>query len=370
MTKCLRREGWKKKKMDSGIEKLIHEMPFYLFGMGARRKMIFCNHCLFDIFSGRLLYRFRETELRIIPEEYRVVTADGEIFENETGVYLQQRDRVVSISEGYLKIPDFPGNPNRNALRILFHEIAMNIVEGKPVPNLFVYKKPWYRDAAMMCMVLERTGNLHLVYDWILSLKEVYDRNNAGNCEQDNLGQALYMISLVSDKNHPLVEGILKEAGKWRHGNYIEGLTDGGRHPVYQTRWLKYGLARIGLPDSYEVPEMEDTYGGLFWMNRRGGGSAEEKVNGSRRQDGALRKDGEECWKDSDYPYLEAAKAHFEGETPPILEEPPYPLTWEKNASEADYNENLPYFPQMADGKICAPHTWHAAELYLWMTEE
>lgn len=349
--------------MNNPIEKLIHEMPFYLFGMGSRRKMVFCNHCLFDIFSGKLLYRFREMKVRIIPEEYRVVMQDGEIFENESGVYLRQRGRVISVSEGYLQIPDFSGNPNRNVLRILFHEITMNIVDGKPVPNLFVYQKPWYRDAAMMCMVLEQTGNLHLVYNWILSLKEVYDRNNAGNCEPDNLGQALYMISLVSDKSHPLVEKILVEAGKWKKDNYIEGLTDGGRHPVYQTKWLKYGLQKLGLPDFYEVPEAEDDYGELFWMDRQ------KKAHVSEHLTEVMAGSGEYCWKGSDYPYLETAKAHFRGEAPPVLDGWKYPLTWERNASEADYNGNMPYFPQMAEGKICAPHTWHAAELYLWMEE-
>jgi hypothetical protein len=354
--------GMGKDRMDKHIEKTIHEMPFYLFGMGARRKMIFCNHCLFDIFSGKLLYRFRETGFRIIPEEYRVKMQDGEIFENETGVYLRQNDRTISVTEGYLRIPEFPGNPNRNALRILFHEITVNIVEGKPVPNLFVYKKPWYRDAAMMCMVLQRTENLHLVYDWILSLDEAYDRNNAGNCEPDNLGQALYMISLVSDKNHPLVKKILKEAGKWRKGIYIEGLTDGGRHPVYQTKWLKYGLKKLGIPESYEIPETADDYGELFWM--------EEKENRSKHPAESVIESKGDCWKNSDYPYLEAARAHLKNEAPFVTERWEYPLTWERNASEADYSKNLPFFPQMAAGKICAPHTWHAAELYLWMTED
>jgi hypothetical protein len=39
----------------------------------------------------------------------------------------------------------------------------------------------------MMCMRLERTGNLGLVKDWILTLREPFDCNNAGVCEPDNL---------------------------------------------------------------------------------------------------------------------------------------------------------------------------------------
>jgi len=38
----------------------------------------------------------------------------------------------------------------------------------------------------------------------------VFDRNNAGETEADNPGQALFLLSLVSDKNHPLVPKILE----------------------------------------------------------------------------------------------------------------------------------------------------------------
>jgi GH15 family glucan-1,4-alpha-glucosidase len=59
--------------------------------------------------------------------------------------------------------------------------------------TLFVYPKAWLRDAAMMGMAFEATGNLHVIREWILGLREVYDRNNAGEEEADNLGQALYL---------------------------------------------------------------------------------------------------------------------------------------------------------------------------------
>ena len=37
-------------------------------------------------------------------------------------------------------------------LRVLHQELLFNIIGGKPVPNLFVYPKPWYRDGAMVAM--------------------------------------------------------------------------------------------------------------------------------------------------------------------------------------------------------------------------
>lgn len=33
-----------------------------------------------------------------------------------------------------------------------------------------------------------------------MGLSEVYDRNNKGETEADNLGQALYLVSLVSER--------------------------------------------------------------------------------------------------------------------------------------------------------------------------
>ncbi|UZT06026.1 hypothetical protein ONV75_15695 [Clostridium sp. LQ25] len=52
-------------------------------------------------------------------------------------------------------------------------------------------------------------GTLSLVLMYYVGykiMKAPYDMQNAGVKEADNLDQALYMISLVSDKNHPLVD--------------------------------------------------------------------------------------------------------------------------------------------------------------------
>jgi hypothetical protein len=43
----------------------------------------------------------------------------------------------------------------------------------------------------MMTMCFKATGNLDLIRDWVLGLTEPYDRNNGGETEADNLGQAL-----------------------------------------------------------------------------------------------------------------------------------------------------------------------------------
>lgn len=112
----------------------------------------------------------------------------------------------------------------------------MNVVDAGPVPNFFVYKKPWYRDGALMAMCLKKTGNLDQIRDWILALNEVFDRNNAGETEADNPGEALFLISLVSDQKHPLVPGLLGALKKFevtdQHGVYIKGRSDFGERPV------------------------------------------------------------------------------------------------------------------------------------------
>ena len=65
----------------------------------------------------------------------------------------------------------------------------------------------------MIAECLRRTGNLGLIKDWILTLSEPFDSVAGDEREPDNLGQALFLISLVSDKEHPLVGKILAPDG-------------------------------------------------------------------------------------------------------------------------------------------------------------
>ena len=133
-----------------------------------------------------------------------------------------------------VRLPSFAGQQHANILRVLHQEILINIVDGRPVPNFLVYSRPWYRDSALMAMVLARTGNLGLIKDWILQLREPYDRNNAGEREADNPGEVLYLISLVSDRSHPLVPGSApgtEETAKGRSHRGTQRLRDACRLP-------------------------------------------------------------------------------------------------------------------------------------------
>jgi hypothetical protein len=289
------------------------------------------------------------------------------------------------------------GHPYAEVLRVLHQEMLVNIRvpgregwapalrAGAPLPNLIVYDKPWYRDAAMVCMCLEKTGNLHLVRDWILGLREPFDRNNAGTCEPDNLGQALYLVSLVAapasgHPSHPLVERILAEVQAFRQGDYIVGSTDSGEHPVYQTKWLKYGLKALRLPDPFRVPPVFDSYAALFWMDFKEQGTPSLLAcwrltrRSARRPAGNPRTGGQENRRfprfkqmsRERYPYLGWAEDHFHGDPPGAIGGGlPYPLTWEAYASEARYERMAVVSEEYVRLRLAAPHTWHAAEMFL-----
>jgi hypothetical protein len=331
-----------------------------LFGVGDRRKLLYRDGALRDALTGEVIRSWRVLGERILPAQYRVEveTQDRQhvaVFEDEAGLWLEEQGDRVPLARGTVSLPSFEGNRHGSSLRVLHHEMLTNIVRGGPLPNLFVYRRPWYRDAAMVCMCLQKTGNLSLVTGWISGLREPFDGNNAGDCEPDNLGESLYLISLVSDASHLLVPETLRRAADMTRDRHLVGRTDGGEHPVYQTKWLKFGLRSLGLDDPYAVPEVFDSYSSLFWMDYR-----DEHVAGPRFSDRA----GER------FPYLAWAEAHFYGDPPPLhLCGHGYPLSWETNASEADYAGMRPIAEEYVAARTCAPHTWHAAEMFLYLLE-
>ena len=341
----------------------LPDVPFFQFGMGLRTKYLFRNGALLNARTGTEVQRWPVKQAVIVPPDYRVrlVTSDGravEIQENEEGVWIEQ-DGVRRALEGTRKavrLPDFRGRRYSTVLRVLHHEILINVTDAGPVPNFYVYRKPWYRDGAMMAMCLKTTGNLDLVRDWILDLTEPYDRNNAGETEADNPGQVLYLISLVSDKKHPLVTKALEELHKLevrgQDGRFIKGRSDFSEHPVYQTKWTKYGLRALGLDDPYVIPRLADSYSSLFWMDWR-----DVHVRGTEAVD-----------RDH-YPYLGWATDHFLDKQLSPISNRDYPLTWETDASQADYRGMGIVDPAFVSQKIAAPHTWHAAEVFLYLLD-
>lgn len=335
---------------------------FYLFGFGSRRKLQFQNGALLDARTGETLRHWDAIETHIDAFEYSVClqTRDaGEVhlWEDEDGVWLEESGQRECLASGAkVHLPRFENNPHAALLRALHADILVNITEHGPLPNFYVYPKPWNRDAALMAMCLQHSGNLHLIEEWIMGLPREFDCNNYGHHEADNLGQVLYMLSLVSDARHPMVDRVLESVKQFQKDDYIVGMTDYAQYPVFQTKWLKFGLRALGLDDSYRIPAVFDAYSCLFWMDYR-----DEHVEGPSFSESNV----------TNYPYLAWAQAHFHNDAPPLhLLNTTYPFTWEGAGSDAYYTGVNRISTDMAARRLCAPHTWHAAEAFLYLIEK
>jgi len=322
--------------------------------MGPRPKFIYRKGQLIEWPSLRLLHSWDVKSEIIVPPSYSVwltsVQSKIHIFENEAGIYLDEEGKRTTLAQSPVNLPQFKEERYPNILRVLHQEILVDIVDGKPVPNFLVYPKPWYRDGAMAAMVLRRTGNIGLLRDWILSLRDPFDHNNAGRSEPDNLGEALYLISCVSDREHPLVPTIQRAVDSFKKGNYIAGITDGAEHPVYQTKWLKFGMQSLGIPNSaFVVPKMQDSYSSLFWWSLQDG-----QIGAEFSLDAAQK-----------YPYLAWARDHLSGEHSGPVASGDYPLSWEADASEADYKGMAVIADEFVKSRLAAPHIWHSAEMFM-----
>jgi hypothetical protein len=350
-------------RKEFGGARELPDVQFFQFGMGLRTKYLFKNGLLLNARTGETARSWDATNTIIVPSEYAVnlttrVGSSIRLVEDERGVWCEQSGsrQLLEGTAHPVRLPSFVEHRYGAILRVLHHEILMNVTESGPVPNFYVYQKPWYRDGAMMALCLKATGNLALIGDWIRSLKEPYDRNNAGETEADNLGQALYLISCAADKSHPLVPRVLEEVKRFQvrdtNGLYIKGRSDFAEHPVYQTKWLKYGLAALGLEDPYSIPALPDSYSSLFWMDYR-----DSHVAGTEATDRGL------------YPYLGWATDHFQGKKLSPISSHDYPLTWEIRASQADYAGMKLIDPVFTEQKTATPHTWHAAEVFLYLLD-
>ncbi len=338
----------------------LPDVKFMFFGMGDRLKMIYRDGNLINAKTGKALRRWKVKTAIIVPSEYLVhlELENGkavDIQEDTQGVYIYENGMQVIMAESRLSLPSFSDRKYSLILKVLLHEILINVNEGLPLANFLVYQKPTYRDAAMMTMVLKKTDNINLLTNWVINLKEPYDRSREGSPEVDNLGQALYIISMVSDSKHPLIEKILEEAEGYKNSDYIEGKTSDNFHPVYQTKWIKYGLKSLGISDNYKIPLMYDNYSPVFWLDYK------IQNVGGRQFDEVTSLNS---------PYLTWAEDHFYSQKRGIVSLSDYPLTWESDSKTANYAGMDVIGQGYVQGKICATHAWHAAEMFLVLVEQ
>ncbi len=343
------------------------EKQFFLFGMGNREKLIYKEGGeLIKFSTNEVILKLDVITDQFLFDRYMVViwTKNGKIYklhENSYGVYLDDiTDAELNSSQcltggEYINLPDFEDYKYPKQLRILHHEILTSFLGDNPVPNIYVYKKPWYRDGAMMAMCLEKTKNLHLMRNWALGVTDLYDKNNKGNKEPDNLGQLAFILSYFVDKNYPLINEIEKEANRIMENGLLTGLTDYSHHEIYSTLWLKLAYERLGIStENIKIPKEFDSYARMFWMDKK---DVETETPYENEYD-------------EKYPYLSWARYHFNND--PINEDLlkiKYPMSWEIQASEAIYPYIAPLSQIYADNKCAAPHSWHAAEMFLYLIE-
>lgn len=342
------------------IYKIENNNKFYIFGMGLREKYLFVkdeenigNYYKLIRYSDKKVILNKLTLKNIDYENYKLTATnysneDVIIYENENGIYITVGNKTTELGNSIkINIPTFEGYNNKRELRMLFNEVMVNITKDGPKPNFIVYENSWYRDAASIAMVLENTNNISQIENWILNLDSIYDMNN-GVKEPDNLGQVLFLISLVEDKNNKLIEEVLIEADKIKtEEGYISGLTDGYEHPVYQTKWLIYGLKSLGLDYSnYKVPDVYDSYENLLWFDK---------------EFNTTQKEFSDRWQ-----YIYFANLHY-SETKMDLSLTSYPISYEYRPSKANF-ENLKILNNnFAENKIVAPHSWSASEMFLYL---
>ena len=70
------------------------------------------------------------------------------------------------------------------------------------------------------------------------------------------------------------------------------------------------------------------------------------------------------------YPYLGWATDHFLGQKRSPISNRDYPLTWEIAASQARYEGMAIIDPVFVTQRTAAPHTWHAAEIFLYVLKQ
>lgn len=341
-------------RAERGEQFFLPRVDFFLFGMGDRKKFLYVDGSLREAITGAPIDQWSVEEAIIVPDLYTVALKTDRglviISEDSEGVWLERGGERQALSRSRISLPDFKGRRLPELLKVLHQEVLINILDGAPVPNLMAYPKPWYRDAAMAAMVLKETDNVGLIRDWVLKLSQPYDRMNQEQAEADNLGEALYLISLVSDANHPLVQPILKELALHRRMGYVAGLTDFEQHPVYQTQWAKFGLRALKLPDPYTIPGMNDPYGTLAWWGQLPRNAHTMNIILS-----------------TSYPYLTWAGSHLTGKNYGAMSDRDYPLSWEANGGMANMDAMGRISKSYITNQVVAPHTWTASEMFMWL---
>lgn len=341
----------------------LNNSEYYFFGLGNRKKYLYKEGNLIDLDTSLPVYKYKVKSSEIIPNIYTVIIEDMngnfiKLYEDEKGVHcsVNGNDVIVSGTNNYLNLYKFEGEKYQNIKKVLYSEILFNIKNSVIYPNILVYDMPWYRDAALATMVLKYTNNLDLITNWVNNIRDIYDYQNKGVKEPDNLGELLYILSTQKDKNEQLINKIIKEAEsiakKNPKGYYLTGLTDYSSHSIYQSLWYKLGITSNNKKYNFITSNEEDGYAQLAWWSDN---IVDENILAS---------------ENPYFPYLSLATYHKVGKGTITLNGSIYPLSWERGASEAKYQNMKIVGDYYADNAISPLHVWTASELLLLILDE
>lgn len=339
----------------------LNEYDYYFFGLGNRKKLVYTKGNLIDIDNKEVLYSFNLKEQIIIPNLYSVLiqTKNNDyikIYEDNLGVHYNKngKDEIITGTNNELSLYDFSNEKYSNIKKVLYGEILFNIKDNKIYPNILVYDNPWYRDAALTTMVLKKTNSTYLIKEWVENISELYDKQNKGNLEPDNLGELLYILSSQDNINYELVNRIEEEAERIASSNpngyYLYGKTDYQDEYLYQNLWYKLGIESVGRNFKFDIEGLDDNYSNSCWWSD-------------------VKKDFT-YEVSQEYPYLSIAYRHNLGSGKLVLNKALYPLSWEKAASEAKYENMVIVNSDYKNSRVSPVHTWTASELLLFIMDE
>lgn len=337
---------------------------YYFFGLGNRRKLYYKPNVILDIDTKEIIYSFTEKCHLLIPNEYSIIIQTQEndfikIKEDEEGVHFIKngKDEIIEGTKEKINLYSFEKEKYQNIKKVLYGEILFNIKNSKIYPNIVVYDNVWYRDAAITTMVLSKTNNLDLIKDWLNNIEDIYDKQNSGIEETDNLGEVLYLISKSDNKNEELIDKIEEEAERLAkensEGYYPYGKTDFGDQYLYQNLWYKLGIESVGRKYKFDIDSIkEDSYSKMAWWS-----DYEPKDKNTQPPDTL-------------YPYLSFATRHKLNSGVIPINNNIYPLSWEQYASNAKYENYSSYENRFNNLKISPLHSWTASEMLLFIVNE
>jgi hypothetical protein len=365
----------------------VKKQNCFFFGIEGRRKLVFENACLKDFKTDEIIKDFGKMKAMPFPADYTVnIWEDSsafkwnEIVENETGVFV---DGILVPGTGQpVKIPDFSQYKYPLLMKALWHEIMFSIIDGVPYARLYDYfQKPkptiWYRDIAYAGLFLEKTGRTDLIEKFVGGIETMYDMNR-GHGEPDNLGQILYLQSIMKNPNKRLINEIIREARRIKDadGNLV-GLTDGTPSAAYQNGWLIFALKRLGMDKvaSEFNPQSSIDGGGysrLLWFTKENAGKDGKSFDTPARKFPFFR-------------YLRLVKAdlrrHFRKSTYTDAANQPWPYIQVGMLHSAMLEDGdawrqkgvRPILTQVTSpvswGDDTRPHIWHAIELFFYFSE-